>query len=143
MWGGQDPPATWPASLRGVIFRLRRSLDAVGLIGSDVLHSTAGCYRLHLPVDPAVDVEEAGRLLHRARAALEAGDATAARRMAGESAALSRAEFLPGAAGAWVEIRQAQFRELHLQALEVLSEACTATADYDDAVAAAEEAIER
>lgn len=143
MWGGQDPPATWPASLRGVISRLRRSLDAVGLAGFDVLRSTLGCYRLHLPVDATVDVEEAGRLLHAARVALESGDATAARRMAAESAALSRADFLPGATGAWVEIRQAQFRELHLQALEVLSEASTATADYDDAVAAAEEAIER
>ena len=143
MWGGQDPPATWPASLRGVIFRLRRSLDGVGLPGSDVLRSTLGCYRLHLPVEPTVDVEEAGRLLHAARAAFELGEATAARRMAAESVALSRADFLPGATGAWVETRQAQFRELHLQALEVLSEASTATADYDDAVAAAEEAIER
>jgi DNA-binding SARP family transcriptional activator len=50
MWGAQDPPATWPASLRGVIFRLRSSLDAVGLAGSDVLRSALGCYRLHLPV---------------------------------------------------------------------------------------------
>ena len=143
MWGGQDPPATWPASLRGVIFRLRGSLDAVGLAGSDVLRHTLGCYRLHLPVAVTVDVEEAGRLLHAARAALESGEATAARRMAAESAALSRADFLPGATGAWVETRQAQYRELHLQALEVLSEASTVTADYDDAVAAAEDAIER
>jgi DNA-binding SARP family transcriptional activator len=143
MWGGQDPPATWPASLRGVIFRLRRSLDVVGLAGSDVLRCALGCYRLHLPVDATVDVEEAGRLLHAARAALEFEDATAARRMATESVALSRANFLPGATGAWVETRQAQVRELHLQALEVLSEASTATADYDGAVAAAEQAIER
>lgn len=143
MWGGQDPPTTWPASLRGVIFRLRGSLDAVGLAGSDALRSTLGCYRLHLPVGATVDVEEAGRLLNAARAALELGDATAARRMAAESAALSRADFLPGATGAWVETRQAQYRELHLQALEVLSEAATAIAAYDDAVAAAEEAIER
>jgi predicted ATPase/DNA-binding SARP family transcriptional activator len=143
MWGGQDPPATWPASLRGVIFRLRGSLDVVGLAGSDVLRSSLGCYRLHLPVEATVDVEEAGRLLHAARAALEAGDAVAARQLAAEAAALSRADFLPGATGGWVETRQAQFRELHLQALEVLSHASTATADYDDAVAAAEEAIER
>lgn len=143
MWGGQDPPATWPASLRGVIFRLRRSLDVVGLAGSDVVRSTLGCYRLHLPVEATVDVEEAGRLMHEARAALESGDATAARRMAGDSAAFSRADFLPGATGAWVETRQAQVRELHLQALDILCEASTATADYDGAVAAAEEAIER
>jgi predicted ATPase/DNA-binding SARP family transcriptional activator len=143
MWGGQDPPATWPASLRGVIFRLRRSLDAVGLPGSEVLRSALGCYRLHLPVDATVDVEEVGRLLHAARAALESGDAMAARRMAAASVALSRGDFLPGATGAWVETRQAQLRELHLQALEVVSEASTATGDYDDAIAAAEEAIER
>jgi predicted ATPase/DNA-binding SARP family transcriptional activator len=143
MWGGQDPPATWPASLRGVIFRLRGSLDVVGLAGSDVLRSTLGCYRLHLPVEATVDVEEAGRLLHAARTALESGDACEARRAADESVAISSADFLPGASGAWVEIRQAQVRELHLQALDVLTEASTATADYDDAVAAAEEAIER
>ena len=143
MWGGQNPPATWQASLRGVIFRLRCSLDAVGLVGSEVLRSSLGCYQLHLPVDPTVDVEEAGRLLHTARIALESGDAFAARRAAAESAAVSRADFLPGASGAWVEIRQGQFRELHLQALDVLAEASTATGDHDDAVAAAEEAIER
>jgi len=143
MWGAQDPPATWPASLRGVIFRLRGSLDAVGLAGSDVLRSSLGCYRLHLPVHATVDVEEAGRLLHAARAALVSGNPTAARRMAAESTALSRSTFLPGATGTWVETRQAKFRELHLQALEVLAEASAATGDYDDAVAAAEEAIER
>ena len=143
MWGGQNPPSTWPASLRGVIFRLRRSLDAVGLPGSEVLRSSLGCYRLHLPADPTVDVEEAGRLLHAARTALESGDAAAARRAAAEAAGISGADFLPGASGTWVETRQAQFRELHLQALDVLAEASTATGDYDDAVAAAEKAIER
>jgi predicted ATPase/DNA-binding SARP family transcriptional activator len=143
MWGGQDPPPTWPASLRGVIFRLRASLDAVGLAGSDVLRSVLGCYRLHLPVDATVDVEETGRLLRAARAAIESGDAATARGRAAASAVLSRATFLPGATGAWVETRQAHLRELHLQALDVLSEASTATGDYDDAVAAAEEAIER
>lgn len=143
MWGSENPPATWPASLRGVIFRLRGSLDAVGLAGSEVLRSSLGCYQLHLPVDPTVDVEEAGRLLHAARTALESGDASAARRAAAESAAISSADFLPGASGAWVETRQSQARELHLQALDVLAEASTATADYDGAVTAAEEAIER
>ena len=143
MWGDQNLPATWPASLRGVIFRLRASLDDVGLSGSDVLRSSLGCYRLHLPVDATVDVEEAGRLLHAALNALESGDAFAARRAAAESAASSSADFLPGASGAWVETRQAQFRELHLQALDVLAEASTTIGDYPDAVAAAEEAIER
>ena len=72
---------------RGVIFRLRASLDAVGLVGSEVVRSTLGCYRLHLPAAAKVDVEEAGRLLHAARAALESGDAMTARQMAAESAA--------------------------------------------------------
>ncbi|HJV08502.1 MAG TPA: tetratricopeptide repeat protein, partial [Acidimicrobiales bacterium] len=143
MWGGEDPPATWPASLRGVIFRLRGSLDAVGLDGSEVLRSSLGCYQLHLPVQATVDVEEAGRLLHAARTALDSGDALAARQAAAESAAMSHADFLPGASGAWVETRQAQFRELHLQALDVLAEASTATGHWEDAVAAAEEAVER
>jgi predicted ATPase/DNA-binding SARP family transcriptional activator len=143
MWGDHNLPATWPASLRGVIFRLRGSLDAVGLAGSDLLRSSLGCYRLHLPVDATVDVEEAGRLLHAARNALQSGDAFAAQRAAAESAAISRADFLPGASGAWVETRQAQFRELHLQALDVLTEASTIIGDYSEAVAAAEEAIER
>ncbi|MGH9269115.1 MAG: ATP-binding protein, partial [Acidimicrobiales bacterium] len=46
-----------------------------------------------------------------------------------------------GSAGHWVERRQAEVREVHLRALELISEAAAAMGEWSEAVAAAEQAI--
>ena len=51
-------PATWEPSLRSIVSRVRRWLDASGL-GSETIMASKGCYRLHLPVGAVVDLEEA------------------------------------------------------------------------------------
>ncbi len=43
LWGGEDLPETWQSALRGIVFRLRRALGAVGLPGGEVLQNTFGC----------------------------------------------------------------------------------------------------
>jgi predicted ATPase/DNA-binding SARP family transcriptional activator len=141
LWGGEDLPDTWRSALRGVVFRLRRALGGVGLPGAEVLQNTFGCYVLRLPAGTTVDVEEASHLLERARASLGAGLPVDAQLAAAAASEASRAEFLPGAHGAWYEQRQAAVRQLRLSALDVLCEAATAAGNYPAAVAAAEEAI--
>ncbi|HEX3541978.1 MAG TPA: BTAD domain-containing putative transcriptional regulator [Acidimicrobiales bacterium] len=141
LWSGEDLPQTWESSLRGVLFRLRRALDAMGVPGAEALQNTFGCYVLRLPAGTTVDVEEAAHLLERARASLDTGLPDDAQRAAAAATEASRAEFLPGAHGAWFEQRQAAVRQVRLSALEVLCEAATAAADYPAAVAAAEEAV--
>ena len=141
LWGGEDLPETWRSALRGIVFRLRRALSAVGLPGAEVLQNTFGCYVLRLPAGTTVDVEEASHLLERARASLGPGLAVDAQRLAAAASEASRADFLPGAHGAWFEQRQFAVRQVRLSALDVLCEAATAAGDYPTAVAAAEEAI--
>ncbi|HEX3621522.1 MAG TPA: BTAD domain-containing putative transcriptional regulator, partial [Acidimicrobiales bacterium] len=141
LWGGDGLPETWQSALRGIVFRLRRALGAVGLPGAEVLQNTFGCYLLRLPAGTTVDVEEASHLLDRARASLGAGLPIDAEEAAAAAAAASRADFLPGARGAWSEQRQVAVRQLRLAALDALCEAATAVGDYPVAVAAAEEAI--
>ncbi len=141
LWGSEDLPETWESALRGIIFRLRRALGAVGLPGSEVVRNAFGCYLLRLPAGTTVDVEEASHLLERARAALGAGLPMDAQVAAAAAFAASRADFLPGAHGAWFEQRQAAVRQVRLSALDLLCEAATAAGDYTAAVDAAEEAI--
>ena len=142
LWG-ENLPGAWESSLRGIVFRLRRALDAAGLTGSEVLENRFRCYRLHLPNGATVDTEQARNLLDTARPALAAGLLQEGARAAADAAALSEADFLPGAPGAWAEQRQADFRLFHLSCLEVLSEASTAAGDYAAAATAAEQAIAR
>lgn len=141
LWGGEHLPETWQSALRGIVFRLRRALGAVGLPGAEVLQNTFGCYLLCLPAGTTVDVEEASHLLERARASLGAGLPVDAQQAAAAASEASRADFLPGAHGAWFEQRQAAVRQVRMSALDVLCEAATAAGDYPVAVGAAEDAI--
>jgi predicted ATPase/DNA-binding SARP family transcriptional activator len=139
LWG-EDLPATWTAALRGTVSRVRSNLAEAGLADPDVLRSGGGCYQLQLPVDAVVDVEHLEAALESAQQDLAAVPERA-RQAAAEAADLAARQFLPGAAGAWVERRQAALAAIRVRALEVLAEAATAEGDFNGAVAAAEEAI--
>src|SRR5215471_1304390 len=90
LWGDEDLPSTWESALRGIVFRLRQALGAVGLPGAEVLQNVFGCYVLRLPAGTTVDVEEASQLLDRARASLGAGLAGDAERAAAAASAACR-----------------------------------------------------
>ncbi|MGH9276546.1 MAG: AfsR/SARP family transcriptional regulator [Acidimicrobiales bacterium] len=141
LWG-DDLPRTWETSLRVVVSRLRSWLSSAGLDRSGSLTSGFGCYQLHLPEGTRVDVEEAVTALARARASLGAGDSAEAYALAGAAGDAAAQEFLPGASGAWVERRQAEWRELRVGALETQAEAALASGDPRAAVVAAEHAAD-
>ncbi len=139
VWGAELPP-TWRAALRGVVSRVRGALSAAGLDPGTALTSGPGGYQLHLPLGSTVDVEVAQENLGVGRATLKFDPRQAL--FAFERAVSTlRGEFLAGADGPWVKRRQAEFAELYLQALELLSQARGRCDDADGALQAAEEAV--
>lgn len=139
LWG-DDLPATWQPSLRSVVSRVRRRLEAVGF-GNEAMISAHGCYRLRLPADAAVDVEEVGADLAGAIEALACGDWARAGQLARAASDVAARRFLPGVKGLWVEHRQAELDELGLQALEIVSHAASAVGDHATAIRPAEAAV--
>jgi predicted ATPase/DNA-binding SARP family transcriptional activator len=133
LWG-EDLPASWDATLRGLAAKLR------GALGRDAVTSAAGCYRLRLPDNIVIDIEEANALLADAEAALEV-DPGAALSGASEAAKLLARPFLPEAGRWWVERRQRELHDQRVRALELTAEAALACDDTNAAVAAAEEAL--
>ncbi|MCO1579879.1 NB-ARC domain-containing protein [Crossiella sp. SN42] len=78
VWGEQ-PPRSAPGNLKTYVWELRRQLHPDLRISSQ-----PGGYRLDLPPD-ALDLSVFSELLHNASAALSAGDAELALRLAGEA----------------------------------------------------------
>jgi predicted ATPase/DNA-binding SARP family transcriptional activator/Tfp pilus assembly protein PilF len=140
LWG-EDLPRSWETSLRGVALRLRAVLGAAGLVPTEALSSALGCWQLQLPPDSVIDVETVPVDLARAEEALAGGRPAEARDLAERAAKVAGRGFLPEAAGAWVERRQAELRELHLRAVETASEAAAAGGDWGGARRLAEEAV--
>ena len=139
LWGEAVPPS-WEASLRAVVSRVRRRLEAAGLVG-DVIIGGGGCYQLHLPEDAVVDVEQAAADVDAARDAVAQGDWGSAQERAGAAAGAAMQRFLPGLGGLWVECRQAELDELRVSALEIVADAASAGGDHATALAAAEAAV--
>ena len=140
LWG-DDLPRSWETSLRGVALRLRGLLATAGLVPGEALTSAYGCWQLQLPGTTTVDVETVAVDLAEAERAMAEERPADARALAATAAAVAGRGFLPETTGTWVERRQAELRELHLRALEVESDAASATGDWPGALRAAEEAV--
>ena len=115
LWGDGAPDGA-EATLRSVLSRLRRTLGPAAVTSGDVP-------RLVLPADAFVDLEAAADGLHRAQAALAAGDP--ARAWAPARIALHTAErgFLPGEDAPWAREVATRLEQLRLDALECVGEA--------------------
>ena len=142
LWG-DERPQSWDQMLRGLALKLRGVLSAAGLDPTEALSTAAGAFRLHLPPDAVVDVEEAAAALASADASLAAGYPGPARVQASAALAVTSRQFAPTLTGAWVERRQADLAELHLRALEAQARAAVGEGDWAGAIAASEEAIAR
>jgi YVTN family beta-propeller protein len=133
LWG-DDLPATWDKALTVLVSKLRRLLAGQGIDGSKVLTGAFGCYRLDLPEGSWVDIVAAASAAQEAELALSAGDIEDAKTVASLAAALARQLFLPGEEGAWIEEKRRELTEIHVRALNVLTDAYLRS---DDAGAAA------
>ena len=115
LWPQAPPPAA-EGTLRALLSRMRRALGADALPGGEEP-------RLVLPPGAVVDLEAARAGLHRAEAAVAAGDWV--RAWAPARVALHTAErgFLPGHDAAWAEERRRELEDLRLCALECVGAA--------------------
>ena len=136
-----DPPATWDKALTVLVSKLRGLLTEHGIDASSALTGAFGCYRLDLPEGSWVDVAAAGRAAQEADDALTAGDLEKAQTAAALAASLTRRPFLPGEDGTWVEEKRRELTEVHVRALNVLSDACLRSGDARAAAKWAEETI--
>ncbi len=134
-------PNSWAAALRGVITEVRRYLEEAGLGGNGVLVTARRGYRVQLPADVVVDVDEARDGLARARVLLDAGDGVQAAKFAGRSAALARLPFLPNHDGEWVDGIRRELESIHGRALDVEARGHRAAGDLAAAATAAERLV--
>jgi DNA-binding SARP family transcriptional activator len=140
LWGGTLPP-TWRPALRGVVSKVRDFLDQLGLPAIETLTSVAGCYRLTLPADTAVDVELAAGEADAARSALAAGDLERALAAAGRARAIAGRPLLPGHEGPWVEDRRAALRQVLIDGLEMQVDGHLAAGNGEAAVGPARDLV--
>jgi YVTN family beta-propeller protein len=140
LWG-EDPPATWDKALTVLVSKLRGLLAEHGIDGSKALTGAFGCYRLDLPEGSWIDVVAAGSAAQEAEEALTAGDLGKARAAAALAASVVRQPFLPGEGGAWVEEKRRELMEVHVRALNVLTDACLRSRNAQAAAKWAEEAV--
>ena len=140
VWDGTLPP-TWRPALRGVVSKVRGFLEVLGLPATHALTSVAGCYRLQLPADTAVDVEQAAGEAGAARSALAAGDLERAAAAAERARAIAGRPLLPGQEGAWVEDRRADLQQVLVDSLEVLVDVHLRAGRPDPAVGPARDLV--
>jgi DNA-binding SARP family transcriptional activator len=140
VWDGALPP-TWRPALRGVVSKVRGFLDVLGLPADDALTSVAGCYRLALPADTAVDVEQAAGEAEAARSALAAGDLEGAAAAAERARQIAGRPLLPGHEGGWVERRRAGLQQVLVDSLEVLVDVHLRAGQPDPAVGPARDLV--
>ncbi|MEY2514923.1 MAG: hypothetical protein QOJ89_2281 [bacterium] len=133
LWPGRLPDS-WAAALRGVMSDVRRFLESAGLDAGDILVTERSGYRLRLPDEVVVDLDEAGAALAAARELLVAGDAAPAAASAQHASELSALPFLAHHDGTWVESVRDELAAIHTSALELQVHAL---ADAGDARAAA------
>lgn len=65
LWVG-ELPGTWASGVRNVVGRVRHFLGTAGLAPNEVLRSEGRAYRLVLPADAVVDIEQAEAMLEQA-----------------------------------------------------------------------------
>src|SRR4051794_35485125 len=132
-----EPPATWPVALRGIVSGIRSAASTIGLGEQRLIETTASGYALAQGIDVDVrdeSIREAEQLLEQERfaAALQAVEPAAQR----EGAAL-----LPGEDLDWLVPHREHLDRNRLRALEITAEAAGRTGDEFRAVAAARTAV--
>lgn len=140
IWDG-EPSGRWKSALAPIVSKIRTLLTAVGLDGSVVLGSVGGTYRLALPPDAWIDLEDAMRRLDRAEGARRHGDHASACREATVASAILRRRFLPGVDNLWADRVRRELDEAQHRCAVTLADAWIRLGDPQMAVISAERAI--
>ncbi|MBE7193273.1 MAG: AAA family ATPase [Gordonia polyisoprenivorans] len=129
-----ERPKSWNAAMRGVLSRVRDSLEIAGL-APEGLRSRGGLVRLTLPPGTVTDLEFAAT--HQTTDADPVETVRQARTVLG----LLDGPVLPDVTGQWAEEIRSTVTRLRLRALEVDAEMSSRIADHEHAVIAAERLI--
>jgi DNA-binding SARP family transcriptional activator/tetratricopeptide (TPR) repeat protein len=133
-------PSSWTSSLSVVVSKLRRLFSEAGLEPTEILASSFGSYRLRLPPDAWVDVEQAVKEIERAEAAVRAGQTDDAVVAATEGAEIAGRGFSTDDCD-WVDAQRERMRDLHVRAVAALARAHLLAGHSGRAVLSAREAL--
>lgn len=118
-----DPPATWPAALRGAVASLRSVVEPIGLGGQSLIVTTSTGWAIDADAVIDLDAFEVG--VARAEALID-HDAAAALLTASEAADGSGGDVLAGEGSAWIDALRRRRAALEQRALAVAADAALA-----------------
>lgn len=135
------PPESWETALRVVLSKLRALFDSLGLDDAIELNTSARSYRLMLPADSEVDVEEASAAVTNAETALARDHYAKAAALVSRWQQLASATLLAGEDSHWLEEQRVELAGLAQRALEAQAEAAIGQGNGPAAVVAAVKAV--
>jgi predicted ATPase/DNA-binding SARP family transcriptional activator len=138
IWADQ-PPATWPAALRGIIRGLRTALAGIGAGGERVIATVPAGYQLGAGIH--VDLRLTDAALRAAAALIDQGRYEAALEAAEPLAQLSGEHLLPGEDAEWLDAERRELDAMALRGLEIVARAAGRLGDHHRAVAAGRRAV--
>ncbi|MEO6821065.1 MAG: BTAD domain-containing putative transcriptional regulator [Candidatus Nanopelagicales bacterium] len=134
-----DPPATWPVALRGVVRGLRQSLERIGGGEQHVIVTESRGYRL--ATDVAVDVRRAHGTVQDAAELNRRGRYRAAIDLAAAIARISGDQVLAGEEADWLGPHRTDVDALARQALEIVTTAASSLGEHQLAVTTARRVV--
>jgi predicted ATPase/DNA-binding SARP family transcriptional activator len=134
-----DPPATWPVALRGVVRGLRQSLAPIGGDEQRVIATEQHGYRL--ATDVAVDVRSAHATVQDASELNRRGRHRAAIDLATAISRISGDQLLAGEDADWLTPHRIAVDALARQALEIVTTAASSLGEHQLAVTTARRVV--
>src|SRR3954451_21118490 len=110
----QEPPATWPVALRGIVSAIRSAAASIGLGEQRLIETTPSGYALAQGIE--VDTRASAASIRSAEALLEQERYAAALHEVGAATAREGAALLPGEALGWLEPYRQGVDEARLRA---------------------------
>lgn len=140
VWGDKLP-SRWTGALHAIISKLRASYTTIGIDGRSAVATVGGSYRITLPSNSWVDLEDAWRRLDQAEGALRHAELRTATTQATVAFSILRRPLLVGIDGHWIDAQRRRQDAATYRCATVLAEAWSRLGDHRLAAVIAESAI--
>lgn len=140
VWG-DELPSRWSGALHAIVSKLRASYTTIGIDGRSAVATVGGSYRINLPPDSWVDLEDAWRRLDQAEGALRHSELHTATTQATVAFSILRRPLLVGIDGLWIEAQRRRQSAAAYRCATVLADAWLQLGDHALAAVIAESAI--
>jgi DNA-binding SARP family transcriptional activator len=128
-----EMPRAWETAVRVVVSKLRGALRPFADPAGEAIVASPGSYRLLVPRDGRIDLDEMAVSIHRAEAELGAGRFEAAGAEALVASMITSRPFLPAFDGPWATATREGVVDTRLRALACLAEVWLAKGDHGQA----------